>query len=136
MNTSSFISGLECLGISVEFMSHFQSPTVSFLNNREDIWHSEWLSISYDQNKLVYANAFNTRCSDSGDLKIRTLVMGHSLIRSLVRPRRSLVRLLRTARFARTLRCAHSLAPELVGQCSLICTAPSFARSASMNVES
>ena len=44
--------------------------------------------------------------SDSGDLKIRTLIMGHSLIRSLIRSHRSLVRLLRIARFARALRCA------------------------------
>ena len=48
-----------------------------------------------------------------GDLeqpKIGKLVMGHSLVRSLVRSHRSLVRSHRTARFARALRCAHSLA--------------------------
>ena len=54
--------------------------------------------------------------SDSGDLGIGTLVLGHSLIRSLIHSHRSLIRLLRTARFVRALRCAHSLAPKLVGQ--------------------
>ena len=55
--------------------------------------------------------------------RIQTVVLGHSLVRSLVRSHRSLVRLLRTVRFARALRCAHSLArsltsltPSLVGQ--------------------
>ena len=38
--------------------------------------------------------------------------LGHSL-RSLVRSHRSLIRLLRTARFARALRCAHSFARSL-----------------------
>ena len=40
-------------------------------------------------------------------------VLGHSLLHSLVRLHRSLVRLLRTARFARALRCAHSFARSL-----------------------
>ena len=55
--------------------------------------------------------------------RIQTVVLGHSLVRSLVRSYRSLVRLLRTARFARALRCAHSFArsltsltPSLVGK--------------------
>ena len=55
--------------------------------------------------------------------KIQTEVLGHSLVRSLVRSHRSLPRLLRTARFARALRCAHSFArsltsltPSIVGQ--------------------
>ena len=55
--------------------------------------------------------------------RIQIRVLGHSLIRSLVRSYRSLVRLLRTARFARALHCAHSfarsltsLAPSLVGK--------------------
>jgi len=51
--------------------------------------------------------------SDPECLEIATLVMGHSLVRSLVRSHRSLVRLLRTARFARALRCAHSFARSL-----------------------
>ena len=51
--------------------------------------------------------------SDSRDHEIGTLVMGHSPIRSLVRSHRSLVRLLRTARFARALCCAHSFTPLL-----------------------
>ena len=42
--------------------------------------------------------------------RIQTALLGHSLVRSLVRSHRSLVRLLQTARFARALRCAHSLA--------------------------
>ena len=58
--------------------------------------------------------------SDSGDHKIGMLVMGHSLIGSLVRSHRSLVRFLRTARCARAVRCAHSLAPELVGQWNIL----------------
>ena len=55
--------------------------------------------------------------------RIQTEVLGHSLVRSLVRSHRSLVRLLRTASFARALHCAHSFArsltlltPSLVGQ--------------------
>ena len=56
--------------------------------------------------------------------KIGTLVLGHSLVRSLIRPHRSLICLLRTARFAHALHCAHSfvrslarsLAPELMGK--------------------
>ena len=58
-----------------------------------------------------------------GQPRIQTEVLGHSLVRSLVRSHRSLVRLLRTARFARALRCAHlfarsltSLTSSLVGQ--------------------
>merc|ERR1712136_322498 len=45
--------------------------------------------------------------------RIQTEVLGHSLVRSLVPSHRSLVRLLRTARFARALRCAHSFARSL-----------------------
>ena len=52
--------------------------------------------------------------------KIQNEVLGHSLVRSLVRSNRSLVRLLRTARFARALRCAHSFA------CSLTSLTPSL----------
>ena len=48
--------------------------------------------------------------------KIQIGALGHSLVRSLVRSHRSLVCLLRTARFARALRCAHSFAPEVVGR--------------------
>ena len=51
--------------------------------------------------------------SDSELDEIGTLEMGHSLISSLVCLDLSLVRLPSTARFARTLRCAHSLASEL-----------------------
>ena len=40
-------------------------------------------------------------------------VLGHSLLRSLVHSHRSLIRLLRTARFARALCCAHSFARSL-----------------------
>ena len=40
-------------------------------------------------------------------------VLGHSLLRSLVRSHRSLIRLLRTARCARALRCTHSFARSL-----------------------
>ena len=42
--------------------------------------------------------------------KIHTGVLGHSLVRSLVRSHRSLVRLLRTTRFA------HFFTPSLVGK--------------------
>ena len=45
--------------------------------------------------------------------RILTAVLGHSLDRLFVRSHRSLVRLLRTARFARALRCAHSLTRSL-----------------------
>ena len=46
-------------------------------------------------------------------MKSTRRVLGHSLLRSLVRSHRSLIRLLRTARFARALRCAHSFARSL-----------------------
>ena len=57
------------------------------------------------------------------DMKSTRRVLGHSLVRSLVRSHHSLNRLHRTARFARVLRCAHSfarwlahsLAPGLMG---------------------
>ena len=46
--------------------------------------------------------------------------LGHSLLRSLIRSHRSLIRLLRTARFARAFHyahlLAHSLTPELMGK--------------------
>ena len=55
-------------------------------------------------------------------LKSTRKVLGHSLLRSIVGSHRSLIRLLRTARFARALRyaplrsamLAHSLTPELM----------------------
>ena len=43
-------------------------------------------------------------------------VLGHSLLHSLVGSHRSFIRSLRTARFARVFRCAHSLAPRLMGK--------------------
>merc|ERR1711951_261612 len=46
-------------------------------------------------------------------MKSTRRVLGHSLLRSLVRSHRSLIRLLRTARFARALRCAHLFARSL-----------------------
>ena len=45
--------------------------------------------------------------------RIETELLGHSLVRSLVRSHHSLVRLLQTACFARALRCAHSFAHSL-----------------------
>ena len=45
--------------------------------------------------------------------RIQTEVLGHSLVRSLIRSHRSLVCLLRTARFARAHRYTHSLAHSL-----------------------
>ena len=51
--------------------------------------------------------------SDPELIEIPTLVMGHSLVRSLVCSHRSLTRLLRTVRFARALRCAHLFARSL-----------------------
>ena len=46
-------------------------------------------------------------------MKSTRKVLGHSLLRSLIRSHRSLIRLLRTARFARALRCTHSFARSL-----------------------
>ena len=61
--------------------------------------------------------------------RIQTEVLGHSLIHSLVRSHRSLIRMLRTARFARALRCAHSFARSLTSLTpSLPHFAPSLAR--------
>ena len=45
--------------------------------------------------------------------RIKTKVLGHSLVRSLVRSHRSLICLLRPARFACALHCAHSFARSL-----------------------
>ena len=50
----------------------------------------------------------------SNDMKSTRRVLGYSLLRSLVRLHRSLIRLLRTARFARALRCAHLIASSLI----------------------
>ena len=47
------------------------------------------------------------------DLKSTRKVLGHLFLRSLARSHRSLIRLLRTARFARALRCAYSFARSL-----------------------
>ena len=44
----------------------------------------------------------------SNDMKSTRRVLGHSLLRSLVRSHLSLICLLHTARFARALRCVHS----------------------------
>ena len=49
----------------------------------------------------------------SKEYKINARVLVHSLLLSLVRSDRSLIRLLRTARFARALRCTHSFARSL-----------------------
>ena len=46
-------------------------------------------------------------------MKSTRRVLGHSLLRLLVRSQRSLIRLLRTARFARALHCAHSCTRSL-----------------------
>ena len=50
---------------------------------------------------------------DGMTMKSTRRVMGHSLLRLLVHSRRSLIRLLRTARFARALRCFHTFARSL-----------------------
>ena len=42
--------------------------------------------------------------------KLTRRVLGHSLVRSLIHSHHTLIRFLRTARFARALRCAHSFA--------------------------
>ena len=54
----------------------------------------------------------------SGRMNMKSMLraLGHSLVRSLVRSRRSLIRYFCTARFARGLHCAHSLASELMGK--------------------
>ena len=58
--------------------------------------------------------------------RIETLVLGHSLVRSLVRSHRSLVRLLHTTCYARALRCTNSLAQltRLLAPDSLLCSRP------------
>ena len=55
----------------------------------------------------------NQRTVGRMTMKSTRRVIGHSILRSLVRSHRSLSRLLRTARFARALRCAHSFAHSL-----------------------
>ena len=75
------------------------------MSERTNKWPSTYVSI------LVCSRA---RCSVSVHFgpeqpKIQTEVLGHSLLHS----HRSLVCLLRTARFARALRCAHLLARSL-----------------------
>ena len=87
---------------------------VSFAHNRCPLMHESATPVQ----KVLFA-----RRPQHGGLDERvigTLVMGHSLLRSLVCSHRSLIRLLCTARFARAFRCAHSLAhtlaPELMGK--------------------
>ena len=52
--------------------------------------------------------------------KTQTKVLGHSLVRSLVCSHCSLVHLRRTTRFARALRCTHSLARSLTSVIPLL----------------
>ena len=68
----------------------------------------------YMFNELKQISLNNDQCTvGSMTMKSTRRVRGHSLLRSLVRSHRSLIRLLRTARFARALRCAHSFARSL-----------------------
>ena len=46
-------------------------------------------------------------------MKLTPIVLGHSLVRSLVHSHCTLIRLLRTARFTRAFRCAHSFERSL-----------------------
>ena len=69
------------------------------------------------------SNELLDKCKVSWIIREETRVLGHSFVRLLVCSHRSLIRLLRTAHFARALRCAHSFAhlltslvPSLVGQ--------------------
>ena len=63
--------------------------------------------------------AFGLHCGPDQP-RIQNEVLGHSLIHLLVRLHRSLVRLLRTGRFACALRCAHSFARSLTSLTSLV----------------
>ena len=81
-----------------------------------------WLSLIFAAPLTRFGRTMGRMQCDSEPLRIGALVMSHSLIRSLVRSHRALIRLLHTARFARApLRSfarllAQSLAPALVGQ--------------------
>ena len=66
----------------------------------------------HEMNALISYH-FNPQCTVGKTMKSTRRVLGHSLLRSLVRSHRSLIRLPRTARFARALRYAHSLARSL-----------------------
>ena len=57
----------------------------------------------------IFLSNFQCVLNHSGmTMKSTHKVLGHSLVRSLVHSHRTLIRFLRTARFARALRCAHS----------------------------
>ena len=90
--------------VNPQFLSLHQ---VSRERNAIPIW---WKTRSTTLTKKV-----SNRCALGwNDTKSTRRVLGHSLVRSLVRSHHSLIRLLRTGRFARalirSLRCAHSLA--------------------------
>ena len=89
-------------------------------------FNSSWIEASTRQNRGSKRTNHRVNGAEIVRSHLRTLdsrrVPGHSLVRPLVRSHRSLIRMLRTARLAHALRCAHSCAhyftysaPELMG---------------------
>ena len=94
----------------------FKDLAMEFLNKANAKYHIGYSITFLMAGKCVFKFSFypiSALHSDSKYLEIGMLVTGHSLIHSLVCSHRSFVRLLRTARFARALCCAHSFARSL-----------------------
>ena len=89
-------------------ISYSFSPLCSAPMKKLPLYHS----FAFVSNSFFLSISFE-RTLGRMTMKSTRRVLGHSLVRSLVRSHRSLIRLLRTARFARALRCAHSLARSL-----------------------
>ena len=66
-----------------------------------------WLSCASSASSSFYGSQSTVGLND---MKSTCKLLGHSLLRSLVRSHHSLIRLLRTARFAHALCCAHLFA--------------------------
>ena len=119
---------------SIFFCFPFESIALQRFNEIYFNWDFLTDSMALIQNNLSRVKLKVTYCiiSDTNvrwaewfrNIRVRR-VLGHSLVRLLVRSHRLLIRLLRNARFARALRCAHSFAhsliPELVEKWMITC---------------
>ena len=94
-----------------ELAREWESRSVSLDVVSSGHYHLEWGLLNIATKSL---SEFRLgRAVGKIDMKSTRWVLGHSLVRSLVCSHHSLIRLLRTARFARALRCAHSFARSL-----------------------
>ena len=84
-------------------------------NTQSEIAELRWREIA---NTNIITHTLTHKRSPVGRMNMKSMrrALGRSLVRSLVRSHRSLIRFFCTARFARGLHCAHSLASELMGK--------------------